>query len=81
MVWERAFGGCDRTDSGRPSFEERNPVGTGFRASARHFEEGLRLPNLENPEQPLREFGQKVVPVGFGFTSPERPPRAAYSGM
>jgi hypothetical protein len=80
LTWERAFGGWDRTDAERPSFEPRNPVGTGFRASPRHFEEGLMLPNLEDPAEPLREFGQKVTPVGFGFTSPHWQPRAKLAG-
>jgi hypothetical protein len=80
LTWERAFGGWDRTDAARPTFEPRNPVGTGFRASPRHFEEGLKLPNLEDPAEPLREFGQKVTPVGFGFTSPHWQPRARYAG-
>ncbi|MFY2558306.1 DUF2169 family type VI secretion system accessory protein [Corallococcus terminator] len=80
LTWERAFGGWDRTDPARPTFEPRNPVGTGFRASPRHFEEGLKLPNLEDPAEPLREFGQRVTPIGFGFTSPHWQPRAKYTG-
>ncbi|WP_426755746.1 DUF2169 family type VI secretion system accessory protein [Myxococcus sp. Y35] len=81
LTWERAFGGWDRTDASRPMYEPRNPVGTGFRASPRHFEEGLKLPNLEDPAtEPLREFGQKVVPAGFGFTSPHWQPRARFGG-
>lgn len=80
LTWERAFGGWDRTDTAMPSFEPRNPVGTGFRASPRHFEEGLRLPNLEDPADPLHDFGQKVTPTGFGFISPNWHPRAKYAG-
>ena len=80
LTWERAFGGWDRTDSANPAFEPRNPVGVGYRASPRHFEEGLKLPNLESPEEPLREFGQRVSPVGFGFTSPHWQPRARLAG-
>ncbi|RKG84536.1 DUF2169 family type VI secretion system accessory protein [Corallococcus terminator] len=80
LTWERAFGGWDKTDAQKPSFEPRNPVGTGFRASPRHFEEGLALPNLEDPEDPLRDFGQQVRPAGFGFTSPHWHPRARYAG-
>jgi hypothetical protein len=80
LTWERAFGGWDKTDPARPTFEPRNPVGTGFRASPRHFEEGLKLPNLEDPAEPLRDFGQKVTPVGIGFTSPHWQPRARYAG-
>ncbi len=80
LTWERAFGGWDRTDPAKPSFEPRNPVGTGFRASPHRFEEGLKLPNLEDPAEPLRDFGQRVTPVGFGFTSPHWQPRAKYAG-
>ena len=80
LTWERAFGGWDRTDPSKPTFEPRNPVGRGFRASPHHFEERLMLPNLEDPAEPLRELGQKVTPVGFGFTSPHWQPRAKYAG-
>lgn len=80
LTWERAFGGWDGMDPAKPAFEPRNPVGRGFRASPRHFEENLMLPNLEDPAQPLREFGEKGVPVGFGFTSPHWQPRASYAG-
>lgn len=80
LTWERAFGGWDWTDPANPAFEPRNPMGTGFRASPRHFEDGLKLPNLEDPEYPLRDFGQKMAPVGFGFMSPDWQPRARYAG-
>jgi hypothetical protein len=80
LIWERSFGGWDRTNPDKPAFEPNNPVGVGFRASARHFEEGLMLPNLEDPEQMVRELGQRVVPAGVGFTSPEWQPRATYAG-
>ncbi|WNG13775.1 DUF2169 domain-containing protein [Cystobacter fuscus] len=82
LSYERAFGGWDKTDKDpdKHRYEPRNPVGVGFRASARHFEEGLRLPNLEEPEQPLRSFGQVVPPAGFGFVSPHWQPRAAFGG-
>lgn len=80
LLYERAFGGWDRTNPEQPTFEPRNPVGVGFRASPRHFEEGLRLPNIEDPEQPLRRFGQVVPPAGLGFISPHWQPRTAYAG-
>ncbi|WNG34737.1 DUF2169 domain-containing protein [Archangium violaceum] len=82
LRYERAFGGWDRTDPdpAKHGFEPRNPVGVGFRASPRHFEEGLRLPNLEDPEQPLQRFGQAVAPASFGFVSPHWQPRASFAG-
>ncbi|MBU8896804.1 DUF2169 domain-containing protein [Corallococcus sp. H22C18031201] len=82
LTWERAFGGWDKSDADtkKHGFEPRNPVGVGFRASPRNFEEGLMLPNLEDPAQPLRELGQRVTPMGVGFTSPHWQPRAAFAG-
>jgi hypothetical protein len=82
LVYERAFGGWDRShpESSKHSFEARNPVGVGFRASPKDFEEGLRLPNLEDPLHPLKRFGDVVPPAGFGFISPHWQPRAAFAG-
>lgn len=82
LLYERAFGGWDRSepDPNRHTFEPRNPVGVGFRSSPHAFEEELPLPNLEAPDQPLKHFGQRVAPAGFGFLSPHWQPRAAYAG-
>ncbi|MDY7230919.1 DUF2169 family type VI secretion system accessory protein [Hyalangium rubrum] len=82
LIYERAFGGWDRSQNefGQNTFEPFNPVGVGFRSSARHFEEGLHLPNLEDPHHLLEHFGQRVPPAGFGFLSPHWHPRAAFAG-
>ncbi len=82
LCWENSFGGWDRShpDPSRHTFEPRNPVGTGFRAKWGKFEEGVRLPNLEDPNDPLKSHGQVVKPVGFGFTSPHWQPRASFAG-
>ncbi|WHZ21853.1 MAG: hypothetical protein OJF47_000965 [Nitrospira sp.] len=82
LTYERAFGGWDRShpDPERHSFESRNPVGTGFRYKKGTFEEGIRLPNLEDPQHPIKNTRSKVPPAGFGFTSPNWQPRAAYAG-
>jgi len=81
LRWERAFGGWDRShaDPARHACEARNPVGVGMRSS-RSFEDGLRLPNLESPQQPLKRFGDTPPPEGFGFVSPHWQPRAALAG-
>ena len=82
LRYERAFGGWDRSarDSAQHLFEPRNPVGTGFRAKGSRFEEGLLLPNLESPTEPLRAWGQRPAPTGFGFIEPHWQPRAAFAG-
>lgn len=82
LIYERAFGGCDRShpDPDKHTFEPHNPAGTGFRSKHGRFEEGIRLPNLEDPRDLVREYGQTVVPVGFGFTSPDWQPRAQFAG-
>jgi hypothetical protein len=81
LTYERAFGGWDRShpDPTKHTFEPRNPVGTGFRGSG-GFEEGLRLPNIEDPRHPIRSLGDRPPPTGFGFISPHWKPRAALAG-
>lgn len=82
LVYERAFGGWDRShkDPNRHTFEPRNPVGTGFRNKNGKFEEGIKLPNLEDPRRPLKSFKDKPRVAGFGFISPHWQPRDALAG-
>jgi hypothetical protein len=81
LRWERAFGGWDRSlpDPTKHACEARNPVGVGLRVN-RTFEEGLRLPNIEDPQHPLRKLGETPPPSGFGFLAPHWQPRAALAG-
>ena len=82
LTYERAFGGWDRSlpDPRCHGFEQRNPVGAGFRLRNGLFQDGIRLPNIEHPAHPLREYGETPPPVGFGFTAPHWHPRAAFAG-
>jgi hypothetical protein len=82
LIYERAFGGWDRShpDPDRHTFEPRNPVGTGFRSKHGKWEDGIRLPNLEDPKNPIRKYGDTPPPAGFGFTSPDWQPRASFAG-
>ncbi|WP_437669517.1 DUF2169 family type VI secretion system accessory protein [Sorangium sp. So ce131] len=82
LNYEHAFGGWDRShpDPARHALEPRNPVGLGFRAPDAAPEEGLRLPNIESPDDPIERYGQVVAPAGFGFLSPNWQPRAALAG-
>lgn len=82
LSYERAFGGWDRShpDPAHHAFEPRNPVGIGFRSQGSQFEEGVPLPNIEDPASPIQRWGQGVAPAGVGFVSPDWQPRAALGG-
>lgn len=82
LIWERAFGGWDRSppDAALHTFEPRNPVGAGFRSKRGPFEEHVRLPNLEDPRRVLKQYGEIVPPACFGYVSPHWQPRAALAG-
>jgi len=82
LIYERAFGGWDRShpDPNMHAFEPRNPVGTGFRSKHGKFEDGIRLPNIEDPKNLIRNYGDTPPPAGFGFTSPDWQPRASFAG-
>jgi hypothetical protein len=82
LIWERAFGGWDRShpDATKHTFEPRNPVGVGIAQKHGNLEAGIPLPNLEDPKRPLRGYGDAPPPAGFGFTGPSWQPRAGYAG-
>lgn len=82
LTWEHAFGGGNTAGlaAEMPSFDSRNPVGTGFGTPLRQEGDSLRLPNIENPNEPIERYGVAVTPWGFGFTSPNWQPRAAFAG-
>ena len=80
LIYERAFGGWDSAepDPMTSKFEPRNPAGVGFLRT--EFEEGMRLPNIEDPKRSLKHYGDTPPPAGFGFTSPHWQPRAKLAG-
>jgi hypothetical protein len=82
LIYENAFGGWDRRhiDPDEHRFDPRNPVGIGFRSKHGQFEEGVRLPNLEDPRYPISNYDDTPPPAGFGFISPEWQPRASFAG-
>jgi hypothetical protein len=83
LVYERAFGGWDRSnaDPTRHEYEPRNPVGVGF-VSKKHGapREGTPLPNLENPYEPIGSPTDRPAPLGFGYIGPHWQPRLGYAG-
>jgi hypothetical protein len=82
LTYERAFGGWDRRhpDPERHRVEARNPVGTGYRDPILDTDDEVRLPNLEDPEQPFLSYGDHPAPAGFGFVSPNWAPRSQFAG-
>ena len=82
LVYERAFGGWDRSHQNpdKHTFEPRNPVGVGFGYPNGNTEEPVRLPNIEDPKRPWKRWGDRPPPTGFGFISPHWQPRASFAG-
>jgi hypothetical protein len=81
IVYERAYGGTDpaTSDTAAPQWDTRNPLGTGFVTTA-SAAEGLRLPNIYNPDQPLRGWSERPAPAGFGPVCSHWQPRVALAG-
>lgn len=81
LVWERTYGGVDpwTRDAPNPQFDVRNPVGTGFALEAAHAE-GMRLPNIEYPDQLVRTWNDRPEPAGFGPLCNHWQPRAGFAG-
>ncbi|MGJ7614527.1 MULTISPECIES: DUF2169 family type VI secretion system accessory protein [unclassified Variovorax] len=81
LVCERAYGGIDpwTRDTPDPQWDVRNPEGTGFALEASHTE-GLRLPNIEYPDQCIRRWDDRPVPALVGPLRAHWQPRAALAG-
>jgi hypothetical protein len=80
LVWERAFGGKDRTEKGETQ-EQRNPVGTGYRSGdGLETIDGLALPNLEDPSDPITSWKQTPTPMGVAPVAEHWEPRRSYAG-
>jgi hypothetical protein len=82
LTYERCYGGWDRrqADPSRHSCEPRNPVGVGYYDSEVPPEDGLPVPNIEDPERYYEGYGDRPPPAGFGFISANWQPRAAFAG-
>jgi hypothetical protein len=83
MLYERAFGGWDRSaaDPNRHRVCPQNPVGVGYQLDFAPEQDRLALPNIEDPNDLVRDMTSRPVPVGFGFTNPDWQPRAAFAGI
>lgn len=78
IVWEQAFGGSIKTESGVQQYEY-NPLGLGWSPSAEN-PDGTRLPNIEWPQQLIHSPEDKPVPAGYGALGPQSPLRSCYAG-
>ncbi len=93
LRYERAYGGVDADSEPKCQFPyPRNPLGKGFAvANVKATVEGLELPNLEDPANPLtparvccgdiRNWQKQPVPTGFGWYSKLWHPRAEWAGI
>lgn len=83
LTYERAYGGRDERhpDPRHHGWEPRNPVGTGFAATASADQlDGLKLPNLESPTQLISSWSDRPPPAGFGFIDTYWQPRCRFAG-
>lgn len=83
LVYERAFGGWDKSSKDEKDWrcDFRNPVGRGFGDPLRYVEDGkVPMPNIEDPKNLIKRYGDTPPPAGFGFVSPHWQPRAQYAG-
>lgn len=76
LTYERAYGG--RATDEPEQFEPRNPAGTGF--TLRAPEDGLKLPNLEDPAHLVSSWTDRPPPASFGAIASWWSPRSTYVG-
>jgi hypothetical protein len=80
LVWERAYGGMDHKGTELRA-EARNPVGAGYRAKdGEKSLDGLRLPNLEDPADPITAWKQYPAPACFAPICGHWEPRLSHAG-
>lgn len=81
LVYERAFGGVDRSGGQIRAINTDNPIGRGFIGTKRsHQIEGSPLPNLESPDALIRDLGDTPPTTCFGPVAPNWTPRAKLAG-
>ncbi len=83
LVFERAFGGADRSnpDPSKHEIELRNPVGRGFAgAGTKDRLDEILLPNLEDPRDRVTKWNSRPPPAAFGFVAPHWMPRRRLAG-
>ena len=81
VVYERAFGGADRSspDPSRHAWERRNPVGVGFGLTEESLV-GRPVPNIEDPRSLIGSWRDRPRPAGFGPIAADWMPRVKWAG-
>jgi hypothetical protein len=78
LVYERAFGGLDTVGGG---YCEKNLVGCGFVGKkTKKALNGVKLANIEDPDQLIRSWKDRPSPAGFGFYGKSWAPRMQFMG-
>lgn len=83
LIYENAFGGRVHAQGNSSVLEycAQNPLGKGFVGSnGEGMQNGLALPNMEDPAHLIQYWDDRPLPVGFGFTGRSWQPRLAYAG-
>lgn len=81
LIYERGYGGFDPEshDTQSPQWDVRNPLGTGYALTASRID-GMKLPNIEYPDQLIRRWDDRPTPAGLGPIFSHWQPRAALAG-
>ena len=75
LTYDRAFGGQDKEGS-----EPRNRSGTGFASRVDKRCEGMKVPNVEFPDQLITAISDRPAPAGLGVLARHWEPRLGYAG-
>ncbi len=81
IIYEKAFGGVDKSQAEAPVSFDKNPIGQGFnKHQSADSMNGTILPNLEDPQNLIKEFKDNPHPACFASASPAWKPRMQYAG-
>lgn len=76
--YTNAFGGFDEIGG---AYEDRNPIGKGVLAeTTKKMTVDVPLPNIENPDQPIKFWKDRPEPAGLSFIGRGWQPRAQLLG-
>jgi hypothetical protein len=79
--YEHAYGGSFKSALGSGDVFQQNPIGIGYiREGESPSDVVQRAPQIESPDQPIQELGQKYLPEGLGPIPRAWLPRRARAG-